>query len=141
MSSRSPDGAGRLSRIRQPAAPGGPLSIDPAPPDAVAAERSSAGGYRQLAELLDQEASWLSSAHDWRGRAGASGKSRMNAQELPLEWKPGWNRGNRWFFQAAPARVSSGALDLADSAQAATFGAVLLCQPLCGEGSLPQVAK
>ncbi len=140
MSRRTPESAGRLSVIsRTPDAAA--LSVDPAPPEASAAARDYPGRYRPLAELLDQEPSWLSSALDWRYRSGTAGKSRIGAQELPLEWKQGWSPAGRWFFRADLARVDAGALDLADAAEASTFGSVLLCQPGCGQGSLSQVEK
>lgn len=140
LSRAAGDGADRLSRIDLPALPGGALAIDAASPEAVAAERGYPGEYRRLAELLDQEANWLSSALDWRYRSGTSGKSQVSAQELPLEWKPGASGGNRWFFRADVARVNAGAVDLADS-EGSTFGSVLLCQPACGSGSLAQLEK
>ena len=140
MSRGAGGGADGLSRIVLPALPGSPLAIDAASPEAVAAARGYPGEYRRLAELLDQQANWLSSALDWRYRSGTSGKSQISAQELPLEWRPGESRGNRWFFRADVARVNAGALDLADP-EASTFGSALLCQPPCDAGSLPQLEK
>ena len=134
------EGAARLSRIVLPALPGEALVVDAAAPEAAAAARGYPGEHRRLAELLDQQASWLSSALDWRYRSGTSGKSQISAQELPLEWRPGWREGNRWFFRADVARVNAGAVDLAD-AEASTFGSALLCQPPCNAGSLPQLEK
>jgi tetratricopeptide (TPR) repeat protein len=140
---RRPEGVGRLSRITQLSDPGSPLSIEAAPTDVVKAEREAASGYRyrQLAELLDQETGWVSSALDWRARKGSHGKGQISSQELPLEWKLAWDRGGRWFVRADAARVNAGALEFADSYEASTFGSVLLCQPLCATGTLPQLDK
>jgi tetratricopeptide (TPR) repeat protein len=140
LSAGAGGGAAGLSRIVLPALPGGPLEIDAASPDAMAAAQGYPGEYRRLAELLDQQASWLSSALDWRYRSGTSGKSQISAQELPLEWRPVGSHGNRWFVRADVARVNAGALDLADP-EASTFGSALLCQPPCNSGSLPQLEK
>ena len=133
----APGERGRLSTLGPPAAPGGPPSIDPAPPGTVAA---GPGGYRALAELLDRETGWFSTALDWRTRSGTRGKSRLDAQELPLERRTGFDGAGRWFLRADAVRVYAGALDLADTGEAFTFGSALLCEPTCA-GERPQEAK
>lgn len=138
-SRRAVDDTARLSRIARPATVGEPLVVEAAPAESVARERSWQNRFRPLAELLDQEPSWLSSAVDWRYRSGENAKGRISSQEVPLEWKQGWSPVGRWFVRADLARVNAGALDLSDANPASTFGSVLLCQPACTSGSLPQL--
>ena len=108
----------------------------------MAAEgRGESWRYRRLAQWLDQEPGWYSSALDWLQRSGSRGKSQVSAQELPLAWRQGWSRGGRWFVRLAPARVSSGALDLDDVTEANTFGSALLCLPLCDHPAPASVEK
>ncbi|MGE0355654.1 MAG: cellulose synthase subunit BcsC-related outer membrane protein [Burkholderiales bacterium] len=137
FSRATPGERGRLSTLGPPAAPGGPPSIDAAPPGSVA---TGPGGYRALAELLDRETGWFSTALDWRSRSGSRGKSRLDAQELPLERRTGWTGSGRWFIRADAARVSAGKIDLADTGESSTFGSLLLCDPPCA-GERGQEAK
>lgn len=90
--------------------------------------------YRRLAGWLDQHSPWYWSAVDWLHRSGTAGKSRISAQEVPLAWKQGWHRGGQWFVRVAPARVAAGNLDHDESYEVDTFGAMLLCRPLCTAG-------
>lgn len=137
LARRAPDGG--LSTLSRPSVPGGPFVVEAAPAAALAKEQGYPGEHRRLAELLDRRSPLFSSALDWRYRAGTSGKSQVSAQELPLEWRENAVGDFQWFVRAEPARVNAGALDLADTAEAATFGSVLLCQPPCATGSVAQL--
>jgi tetratricopeptide (TPR) repeat protein len=106
-----------------------------------AGSRGEAWRYRRLAEWLDQEPNWYSSALDWLQRSGTRGKSQVSAQELPLAWREGWAYGGRWFARVAPARVASGGIDLEDVTEANTFGSALLCLPQCPYGAPDAVEK
>jgi tetratricopeptide (TPR) repeat protein len=107
----------------------------------AAGSRGETWRYKRLAEWLDQEPNWYSSALDWLQRSGTPGKSQVSAQELPLAWRQGWANGGRWFARVAPARVASGVLDLEDSFEANRFGSALLCLPLCPYGAPDAVEK
>ena len=118
--------------------------------DAVAYERRAlaadaregdAWRYRRLAEMLDRQLDWYATGLDWLYRSGTPGKSQVSAQELPLGFRQGWKRDGQWLFKAAPARVASGTLDLADSFETSTYGTLLLCQPNCGNVPLASSEK
>ena len=118
--------------------------------EAIAYEQRSLGSeagsgetwrYRRLAEMLDQRLSWDGAALDWLYRSGAAGKSQISAQELPLAHRQAWSPSGQWMFRVAPARVKSGLLDIANTGEAATFGSLLLCLPLCADAPLVSVEK
>lgn len=97
--------------------------------------------YRRLAEWLDRQQGWYSSALDWLARSGTRGKSQVSAQELPIAWRQAWNPGARWFVRVAPARIASGGIDLEDVTEANSFGSALLCLPACEHGAPSGVEK
>jgi tetratricopeptide (TPR) repeat protein len=86
---------------------------------------------RRLADLRERQLGWMGSALDALQRSGTPGKSRVNAEELSGAWLAPWARQGSVFARVAIAHVGSGALDLADSFEASTFGSLLLCQPAC----------
>ena len=110
------------------------LQIEPGLPP----EQPANGSYRRLADLLDNQSTWLAGAIDNRSRVGATGKSEYAYTELPFEVRAPWNGGSHVFAQAAVVRSSAGTLDLGAVDSAARFGSVLLCQPLCTLGGAPQ---
>ena len=104
---------------------------------AMALEKDNEGWrYKRLAELLDQQARWYGSALDWLYRSGTPGKSRIGAQELPIAGREAWTPSGRSIFRVAPARVSSGLLDITNSFEASTYGSLLLCLPQCADAPL-----
>ncbi|MFM9884972.1 MAG: cellulose synthase subunit BcsC-related outer membrane protein [Burkholderiales bacterium] len=114
------------------------LTVEPAPSASVVAESNVGGPYRMLATMLDERASWVSAGLDWRYRSGSSGTSRMDARELPFEWKRPLDANGRTYFRTDLVSVDAGAIDLAASSDARDFGSVLLCQPLCDTGRFVQ---
>jgi hypothetical protein len=99
-----------------------------------ALERRERDAGRARAEMLERRQGWNAAAIDGLFRSGTAGKSQISAQELALAHRQGWNEAGRWLFRAAPARVKSGVLDPAGG-EAATFGSLLLCLPLCADAS------
>lgn len=134
-----------LSEVRRVASAGKAprLLVAPAPAEAaiVAARTGSNYQYRQLAEMLDQRTTWLSSAADWRSRAGTAGVSQFDSREIPVEWKSPWRAGGQTLFWADAVRLDAGTLDLADTAGTRAFGSLLLCQPNCPTDFIRQSVK
>jgi tetratricopeptide (TPR) repeat protein len=109
---------------------------------AMALEKDNEGWrYRRLAELIDQQSRWYGSALDWLYRSGTPGKSKISAQELPIAGREGWSASGRSIFRVAPARVSSGLLDITNSFEASTYGSLLLCLPQCADAPLASQEK
>jgi tetratricopeptide (TPR) repeat protein len=105
---------------------------------AAVKDAPDSGKYRALAETLDANSAWLAGAVDLRTRSGSAGKSQYAMTETPLEYRRPWRDGNRVFMQAAIVHGNAGTLDLAATGDAARFGSVLLCQPVCGTGGVAQ---
>ena len=99
------------------------------------------GSYRKLAELIDARSTWVAGALDLHSRSGSAGKSRFSYTEIPLELRTPWRGASRVFMQAAAVHASAGTLDLAATGEAARFGSVLLCQPLCTVGGVAQTVN
>jgi tetratricopeptide (TPR) repeat protein len=117
------------------------LVADLAPERNIDAERSSGGTFKRLADMLDTRTPWVSSAADWRFRNGSAGTSRLDARELPVEWKrPSYGAG-QMFLHADVVRLNSGVVNLGEQREARNFGSVLLCQPACSNGSTTQSAN
>lgn len=114
----------------------GTLDVITAPP---AAAESNSSTYRRLADLLDRENTWLSSAIDRRSRSGSAGTSEYALTEIPLEWKQPQAQAGRWTYRADLVEVQAGGLDLAASGE--TFGSALLCQADCRSGIVAQRAR
>jgi len=129
---RPAEEASALSAVRRVVSSGVPEESRLTTELAARAPREPERAYRQLAELLDQHNGWVSSALDWRSRAGSAGTSRYDAKEFTLEWRPGGDGDRRRFYRVDAVRIDSGMLDLADVGDAERFGAMLLCQGACG---------
>ncbi|HEX5392044.1 MAG TPA: cellulose synthase subunit BcsC-related outer membrane protein [Rhodocyclaceae bacterium] len=97
--------------------------------------------YRRLADVLDAKSAWLSSAVDIRSRAGTDGISSFESVEIPVEWRQRWEGNRQQVWRADLVRLDAGDLDLANQADAATFGSVRLCQPTCVQGVHAQSAQ
>lgn len=100
----------------------------------------SDGRYRRLADVLDAKSAWLSGAMDIRSRAGTDGISSLESVEIPVELRQRWQGNRQQVWRADLVRLNAGNLDLANQADAATFGSVRLCQPTCSQGSYAQTA-
>ncbi|MBZ0091346.1 MAG: BCSC C-terminal domain-containing protein [Sulfuricellaceae bacterium] len=136
-------GKAPLSVVRRVASAGKKpqLVVDPAPAEAAAEARAgSTYQYRRLAEMLDQRSTWLSSAVDWRSRAGTEGVSQLDSWEIPVEWKSPRGAEEQMIFRADAVRIGAGTLNLADTAATKSFGSLLLCQPNCPTGLIRQEA-
>lgn len=141
MTQRDPAALPALSRLEAGDTPASDLIIDPASPSALAAEQEPVGRYRDIAELIDRQTPWLSSAIDHRSRSGSPGKSQYNLTEIPIEWKGPEGRHGRIAFRADIVRVSAGSLDLSSNDPGTRydrvrFGTVALCEDAsnCGGG-------
>lgn len=102
--------------------------------------RAANRNYRELAELLDKNTSWLSASFDWHSRAGTAGTSTLDLKETTFEWKRPEGEYGSPYLRADVSQVAAGTLDKASYA-ARSFGSMALCLPLCGSGGAPQSAS
>ena len=122
--------------------PSGELKLQSLLPKQDQAGNESSRDYHNLAGMLDENTTRLSSAVDWYTRAGTSGESQLNYKEMTVEWKQAAGIYGRPYWRADIVQMDAGAIDLA-STQASNFGSRLLCglQPACSSGSVAQNAS
>ncbi|MCX7143781.1 MAG: cellulose synthase subunit BcsC-related outer membrane protein [Proteobacteria bacterium] len=116
-----------LSTVRRPQAEDGRTVLEIAP----AMSPPAPGGnweWKSLAGMLDERASWLSSAVDSRDRKGTPGASQYNATEIPIEWRLPRGNSESLSLRADLVQVRAGKLDLTDSYATRRFGSLALCQ-------------
>ena len=85
------------------------------------------GGRREIAELLDDRAAWVSAAVDVRDRKGTSGISSIALTEIPVELRVPRGNNEAWIFRSDVVHIGAGQFHLDDLYATKRYGNFALC--------------